>query len=39
MTSMGGTITQARKLQLGKQTIEGIYDKVIKNEEWHGKGE
>lgn len=39
MTSMGGAIAQARKFQRGKQTIEGIYDKVIKNGEWHGKGE
>lgn len=36
---MGGTITQARRLQLGKQTTEGIYDEGIKNGEWHGKGE
>lgn len=39
MSSMGGTITQAKKPRLGKQTFERIYDKAIKNGEWHGKGE
>lgn len=39
MTSMGGTITQAGRLQLGKQTVEGICDKAIENGEWCGKGE
>lgn len=32
-------ITQVRRLQPGKQKTKGIYDKAMKNGEWHGKCE
>lgn len=32
-------IKQVRRLQPGKQATKGIYDKAMKNGEWHGKCE